>query len=108
MGFLDANRSLNLDQKARLNVDKLVEKNLSSSENKGKRKERQILGPCQITKKAVEHQGDGDTIRRRCTWNVPKGSKRDLEELEMGERIENIETIALLISARILRRIQET
>ena len=28
------------------------------AENSGKRKERQVSGPCQRTKNAVEHEGD--------------------------------------------------
>ena len=39
---------------------------------------------------------------------VPKGLERGLVELEIRERIETIETTALLRSARILRRVQET
>ena len=31
------------------------------SENQRKLKDRQVLGPCQRTKKAVEHESDGDT-----------------------------------------------
>ena len=32
-------------------------------------KERQVLGTCQRTKKAMEHGGDGDTTCNWCTWN---------------------------------------
>ena len=38
---------------------------------------------------------------------VPKGLERGLEELEIRERIEIIETTALLRSTRILRRVLE-
>ena len=38
---------------------------------------------------------------------IPKGLVRGMEELEIGGRAENIETIALLKSARIQRRILE-
>ena len=34
----------------------------SLSKNQRKRKERRVLGPCQITKKAVVHESDGDHI----------------------------------------------
>ena len=39
---------------------------------------------------------------------VPKGLKKEQEELEIGGRIETIQTTALLKSTRILRRMQET
>ena len=39
---------------------------------------------------------------------VLKGLERKLEELEIGGRIETIQTTALLILARILRRVLET
>ena len=39
---------------------------------------------------------------------VPKGLEKNLEELEMRVRIENIQIPVLLRSARILRRVQET
>ena len=38
---------------------------------------------------------------------VPKGLERRLEELEVQERIETIQTTVLLRSARILRRVLE-
>ena len=39
---------------------------------------------------------------------VPKGLKRDLEELEIRGQIITIKTSALLRAARILRRVLET
>ena len=56
------------------------------SEIKSERKDRQILGSLQKTKKAGGHEHDGDTDCNLCTWN---GSKR-LEEWEIRERIEII------------------
>ena len=38
---------------------------------------------------------------------VTKGLLKGLEELEVGDRAETIETTALLKTARILRRVQE-
>ena len=38
---------------------------------------------------------------------APKGLERDLEELEIGKRIEAIQTTALLRYARIRRRVLE-
>ena len=38
---------------------------------KRKRKERQVLEPCQRTKKVVERVGDGDTNCNWSTWNDP-------------------------------------
>ena len=39
---------------------------------------------------------------------VTKGLLKGLEDLEVGDRVENIQTTALLKTARILRRILET
>ena len=45
-------------------------------EYKGKRKERQVVGLSQSTKKVVEHEGDGDTNCNWRTWNsLPKLGK---------------------------------
>ena len=33
--------------------------------NHGKQKKKQVFGPCQRTKKAMEHENDGDT---NCNW----------------------------------------
>ena len=39
---------------------------------------------------------------------VTKGLLKGLENLEIGGRVENIQTTALLRTVRILRRVQET
>ena len=39
---------------------------------------------------------------------ITKGLLKGLEDLEVGERVETIQTTALLRTARILRRVQET
>ena len=39
---------------------------------------------------------------------ITKGLLKDLEDLEVGGRVEAIQTTALLRTARILRRVQET
>ena len=39
---------------------------------------------------------------------VTKGLKKGLEDLEVGRRMETIQTTALLKTARILRRVLET
>ena len=39
---------------------------------------------------------------------VPKGLLKGLEDLEVGDRVETIQTTALLKTARILRRVLET
>ena len=41
--------------------------------NQRKRKERQVLGPCERTKKALEHEDDGVT---NCYWHTWNGSQR--------------------------------
>ena len=49
------------------------------SENQRKPKERQVLRPCQRTKKAVEHKDDSDINCNWYTWN----SLQRLEKLEI-------------------------
>ena len=49
------------------------------NEIKRKWKDRHILGPCERTKKTVEHEGDSDTNSSWCTWN---GSQRLGKEME--------------------------
>ena len=39
---------------------------------------------------------------------IPKGLVKGLKEMEIGGRVETIQTTALLGSARILRRFRET
>ena len=69
------------------------------ADHKSKRKQRQIPGPCRRTKKAVEHEVDGNSP----LVMDPKDLIRELEE--MGGRAEIIQIIALLRSVRILRRV---
>ena len=70
-------------------------------------KERQVIGPCQRSKKAEEHEGSGDIHYNWNTWNGPQrlGMGGGLEESKIGESIETSQTTALLRSARILRKI---
>ena len=42
------------------------------------------------------------------TWNSPRDLEKRVWELEIGGRIETIQTTALLKSARILRKAKET
>ena len=53
-------------------------------------------------KKNVEHESDGYTNYNYCSWY------RDGKTWEIRERVETIQTTALLRSARILRRVLET
>ena len=63
----------------------------SLSKNERKRKDRQILGPCQRTKKIVEHDyddddDDGDTNCNWCTWNGLKKLKRKTRGISVENR----------------------
>ena len=49
-------------------------------ENQRKRKDGEIPGPFQGTKKAEKHEGDGDTICSWTSWKVTKGLKKKLEK----------------------------
>ena len=48
----------------------------------------------------MEHEGDNYTVN--------KGVLKGLEDLEVGGRVETIQTTVLLRTARILRRVLET
>ena len=56
-------------------------------------------------KKKSFSESDGDTISN---WRACKFPGRGLEELEIGGRAETIQTITLLRSANILKRVLET
>ena len=60
------------------------------------------------TKKAMEHESDGNISCNWCTWNDPQMFSKGLERLKIGEQTETIKTTALLRSIRILRRVLET
>ena len=55
----------------------------------------------------MEHEGDVITFVIGALGRISKGLKKILENLEIRERVETIQTI-LLKSARILRRVLET
>ena len=44
-------------------------------------KKRQVPGPCQRTKKAVEHECDGDTSCNWHTWNCPQRLGKEVERV---------------------------
>ena len=54
-------------------------------------------------KNTVEHEGDNNTNRDCAFGTVSKGLLKGLEGLEVGSRVETIQTTALLKIARILR-----
>ena len=56
----------------------------------------------------MEHEGDNYTIVIGAFGKVTKGLLKGLEDLEIGGRVEAIQTTALLKTARILRRVLET
>ena len=58
--------------------------------------------------KTMEHEGDNYTIVIGVFGTVTKGLLKGLEDLEVGGRVETIQTKALLKTARILRRVLET
>ena len=57
----------------------------------------------------MEHEGDNYTNCDWCLWHGEiKDYERGLEDLEVGDRVETIQTTALLKTARMLRRVLET
>ena len=73
---------------------------LKESEKKDKYLGREL-------KKTMEHKGDNYTNRDWC-FSVTKGLLNGLEDLEVGGRVEAIQSTASLRTARILRRVPET
>ena len=68
------------------------------SENEiNKKKKRKILGFCKIAENAVEYNLIIGTLR-----TVSKRLRKSLAELKIRGRIENIKTVALLRSAKLL------
>ena len=59
-------------------------------------------------KKTMEHEGDNYANCDWCLWHGNKGLLKGLEDLEVGGRMETIQTTALLKTATILRRVLET
>ena len=56
----------------------------------------------------MEHEGDDYTNCDWCFSTVTKGLLKGLEELNVGVRVETVQTTALLRTARILRKVQDT
>ena len=48
---------------------------------KRKPKNRQILGPCQRTKKAMEHESDSHTNCSWCNWNGPQRIEKGIQTI---------------------------
>ena len=69
------------------------------------RKDRQILGSCS---RAEKPEGDSNVNCRWRAFNVPKDTKKRLEELETRGRMEGTQPTALLRSATIRRKVLET
>ena len=88
LGFWDANRLPNPDQKTRM-----------SDSYQGKKRERKVLIPCRRTTKAVEHESKGDTNWNGRPWN---------KEQEIGGRIKTIQITTSIVSTRIQWRVLET
>ena len=56
----------------------------------------------------MEHEGDNYRIVIGYFGRVTKGLLQELEDLEVGGRVETIQTTALLRSARILKSVLKT
>ena len=118
---MDTNRSSNSSQKTKhrdIWKRKKEERNLASDgpcrpsgkqmETQRKRKERQVLGACQKTKKALEHEGNRDT---NCNWRTWNGLQRlgKVKGWIRWKLVDKLKSSKLqLKSARILRNVLET
>ena len=78
------------------------------SKNQRKRKEREVLRPCQRTKKMWNLRVTRIPIIFGALVTVPTILKKELEELEIQGQIKTMQTIGLLRPARILRKVLET
>ena len=56
----------------------------------------------------MEHEGDNYTNCDWCFWYSNKRMTKGLEDVEVGRRVETIQTTTLLRMARTLRRVLET
>ena len=56
----------------------------------------------------MEHEGNDLPIVIGAFGTVTKGLLKGLDDLEVGGRVETIQTTALLRTARILRKVLET
>ena len=74
--------------------------------NKRKWKDKQILGPCQRTKKKAKGHEGGSNMN--CNWSTSKGLKKRLKELEIKGSIMTIQIKVLLRSSRIPIRVLKT
>ena len=59
-------------------------------------------------KKNMEYEGNNYTNRDWCFGTVTKGLLKGLDDVEVGGRVETIQTIALLKTTRILGRVLQT
>ena len=118
LGFKETNNSLNLGQKTRpSNNSNFKKQNLPNSrrcrpggpqnENQRNEKSDKNLDLARELKKAMEHEGDGDTNCNWCTWNDLQRLGKGLEKLKIGGRAITIKTSALMRSVRKLRSFQE-
>ena len=73
-----------------------------------KKKESEKRDKCQRTKKMWNMKAMVIPIVIGTLGKIPKGLVKRLEDLEIGGQLETIQTIALLRSARILRRVLKT
>ena len=78
------------------------------SENQRKRKERQVHGLYQTTKKQWNIGVTVILIVVDALGTIPKSLIKVLEELKIRGRADTIQTAGLLSSVRILRKVQET
>ena len=56
----------------------------------------------------MKYEGDSGINCKWCTWNGPQKRGKETRRGEIGGRVETLNITALLISARILRRVLET
>ena len=82
--------------------------NESQRENERKYKAIQVLGPSQRIKTTIVQNGDGDTKLIGSLETFQICFERGLEELEIGERNEIIQTTVFLLSSRIPKRVLKT
>ena len=123
MGLWHTHRSPNLDQKTRPynNQPKKKKRELAKIADfavpadhrikliEWEKRDKYLDLARELKKKTVEHESDDCTKAVISAFGtITKWLLKDLEDLEVGRRVETIQMTALLRTARILRRVLET
>ena len=89
-------------------VDFAVQEDHKVKKKTKKKKEKQVIRPCQRTKNVIEHESDGDTNYDWCTRNDLHSLGKATERAENRKTCRDYPNNNVTKIARILRRVLET